>query len=193
MSVFIDRHAYGYHLSASREDWGRSASRSSRRPRRSDGARLKKDPAEGREWIHHLARDRSTRGSEALGASTVHLSVTLATWVPTPGRDEHQQQRHSKGVQLETTAGRIISFREGYSRAWCWRWCCGCCYCLQGAGCRQQPQPPAIQHACGLQPRGPDRGPPFSWGAVSLSTCHPEPSSADNEATGFRQGEQWDT
>ena len=97
----------------------RSASRSSRRPRRSDGARLKKDPAEGREWIHHLARDRSTRGSEALGASTVHLSVTLATWVPTPGRDEHQQQRHSKGVQLETTAGRIISFREGYSRAWC--------------------------------------------------------------------------
>ena len=70
---------------------------------------------EDREWIH-LARDRSTRGSEALGASTVPLSVTLATWVPTPaGRDEQQQQRHSKGVQLETTAGSVA---ERGSRAW---------------------------------------------------------------------------
>jgi len=134
---------------------------------RSDGSRLNSGP-EGREWIH-LARDRSTRGSEALGASTVPLSVTLATWVPTPGgRDEQQRQRQSKGVQLETTAGSSVAERG--SRA---RMVLMLNVTAYTAACRQQ-QPQAIQHACGLQPRGPDRG-PILLGRL-VSTCHPEPS-----------------
>jgi len=124
---------------------------------RSDGSRLNSGP-EGREWIH-LARDRSTRGSEALGASTVPLSVTLATWVPTPaGRDEQQQQRHSKGVQLETTAGSVA---ERGSRAWALMLKC---YCLQGAG-GGSPQRSSMHAACSREGQIED---PLSWGANTL-------------------------